>query len=311
MRFSYLIFIILLLNSNISLGQDIYRKVEEGKLYGRIDLSEKHQKNKTLIVFIPGSGPIDSNGNSMYLKTNNFKLLSNKLLDIGYSTFRFDKRGIANSRLKEFDEKKITIDILVKDIIDWIYYIRKNYQFKKVYLLGHSEGSLIAGLVSKKIKVSGVISIAGSGRRSNYILKDQFSQLHDTISSKAIAIIDSLSANKEVKNIPFFLHSVFRPSVQPYLLSWFKYNPAEIYDSIKASSIIIHGDSDLQISSKESIVLSKNKIKRVIIPKMNHLMKEVDNDYENRDSYVNFNYSIPSKLVFEISNFIKNSIVMN
>lgn len=293
-------------------GQDLYRNVEGGRLFGKIERRIGNKKDNILIIFIQGSGPTDLDGNSSFLKCNNFSILSDSLLGKGYSVFRFDKRGVAKSKFKNLDESKITIDLLVNDIVDWVNYLKKNNSFKEIYLLGHSEGSLIAGLVFKKVKIAGVISVSGNGRNSNEILKDQFLKLDSNISSKALMIIDSLSRNHIVKEIPFSLYSVFRPSVQPYLLSWFKYNPSRVYETINTKNVlIIHGDADSQVNVSEAYVLSKNKIKTVMIPKMNHLMKIVKDKTENRDSYINPNYNISTQLIFEISNFINRLSPVN
>lgn len=305
-KFSFLFFLYLSFfqYQNIK-GQDVYRDVEGGRLFGKIEKNIGNKKGNVLIIFIQGSGPTDLDGNSSFLKCNNFKMLSDKLLGKGYSVFRFDKRGVAKSKFKNLDESKLTIDLLVNDVVDWVNYLKKNNSFKEIYLLGHSEGSLIAGLVFKKVKIAGLISVSGTGRNSNEILKDQFLKLDSSISSKALIIIDSLSRNHIVKEIPFSLYSVFRPSVQPYLLSWFKYNPSRVYQTINTKNVlIIHGGADSQVDVREAYVLSKNKIKTVIIPKMNHLLKIVVDKSEDKDSYINPNYNISDQLILEISNFI-------
>jgi len=302
-RYTLTLFILMFIQTPL-IGQEFYRNVYGGKLYGKLESPKKNNTN-VLIFFIQGSGPTDLNGNSPFLKSNHFKLLSDSLLKQGHSTFRFDKRGIAKSTFRKINESQITIDLLVNDVVEWIKYLKMKLLSPKIYFLGHSEGSLIAALAFKKVKIEGIISISGAGRKSNEILKDQLSKLDNNLFPTALGIIDSLSKNHRVKNIPNSLQVLFRPTVQPYLLSWFKYTPSQIYQTFNPKSVlIVHGDSDFQVNIKESFILSGNKIKTVIIPKMNHLLKIVENNDENIDSYMNENYKVSSGLVFEICKFI-------
>ena len=81
---------------------------------------------------------------------------------------------------------------------------------------------MIAGIKSDKF-----ISIAGAGQSADKILKEQLSSQPKMVQDLSFPIIDTLKSGKLVDNIKPMLNSFFRPSVQPYLISWFKYDPQE------------------------------------------------------------------------------------
>lgn len=58
------------------------------------------------------------------------------------------------------------------------------------------------------------------------------------------SINDSLKAGKEVSNIPMGLMTLFRPSVQPYLISWYRYNPQEVIAKLRQPVLILQGDKE-------------------------------------------------------------------
>ena len=86
------------------------------------------------------------------------------------------------------------------------------------------------------------------------------------------------------------LNSLFRPSVQPYLISWFKYNPAKEIKKLNIPVLIIQGTTDLQVKVKDAEALKKadKKAELVIIDGMNHILKEAGTEKEkNIETYDN------------------------
>ena len=98
-----------------------------------------------------------------------------------------------------------------------------------MYLFWHSEGSLIGMLASvDNPKVKGFISLAGAGRPAYDIIEEQLSGQPAEVRHLVKSINDSLKAGKEVSNIPMGLTDLFRPSVQPYLISWYQIGRAHV-----------------------------------------------------------------------------------
>jgi hypothetical protein len=262
-----------------------------------------------IAIIMPGSGPTDHNGNQPGVVNNSIKFLAANLNKNNIATLRFDKRAINNSSYEGFKESDLTIDQYAKDLVQVIEFA-KSKNFKKIYLIGHSEGSLISLIALQSIKVDGFISIAGVGQSADLILKNQLKpQLPADFFSQVEIIIDSLKMGYQVKNTPQQLFMLFRPSVQPYLISWFKCNPTELIKNINIPILIINGTKDLQVGIDQAELLhnANSKSTYIEIENMNHVLKTIDGEMqENIQSYTNPELEINSELVNAISNFIKN-----
>ena len=89
---------------------------------------------------------------------------------------------------------------------------------------------------------------------------------------------------KEVSDVPAYLQSLYRASVQPYLISWFKYNPRTVIASVKVPVLIVQGKNDIQVSVEDAELLKKGcpAAELLLIDKMNHVLK----DCESKDVLV-------------------------
>lgn len=265
----------------------------------------------TIAIFMPGSGPTDHNGNQPGLFTNSLKYLAEHLKKNNIATLRFDKRGIANSAYKDFKESDLSIDQYATDLVKVVQFA-KSKGYKKVFIIGHSEGSLIALITLQKIKADGFISISGAGQPADVILKKQLKpQLPESLFTQAEIAIDSLKLGYQVKNAPQQLFMLFRPSVQPYLISWFKYSPTELISNLEIPILVLNGTKDLQVDIENAKLLSSSnkKAELVFIENMNHVLKTITGDLqENMQSYSNPNLEINTQLAKEIVEFINKQL---
>ena len=141
-------------------------------IFGMLTLPE-NEELKTICIIVPGSGPTDMDGNNVAgLKTNCYKLLAEKLKEGGIASFRYDKRSVGKSIPKNKDEV-IIFDTMVNDVVSIIFAIKEMKRFERIYLIGHSEGSLISLLASKAEPVDGIISLSGVGKNASELLIDQ------------------------------------------------------------------------------------------------------------------------------------------
>ncbi len=247
-----------------------------GEIFGTLTMPEKTKKS-TLVIIIAGSGPTDRDCNSpLGIKSNSYKMLAEGFAENGISTLRFDKRGIAKSRSALTSEMDIRFDTYINDVIDWVAFLKQDKRFKKIILLGHSEGSLIGMVAAQKAEVSKYISLAGSGSPIDKILKEQLKKqlLPQQLIEESDKILDSLKAGKTVPKVNLLLLSIYRPSVQPYMISWLKYDPSEEIKKLKIPVLIIQGTTDIQVTVDEAKLLSAAKpdSKLMIIENMNHIL---------------------------------------
>src|SRR5690606_21309089 len=95
---------------------------------------------------------------------------------------------------------------------------------------------------------------------------------------RSLPILEELKKGNLVENTPADLAALFRDSVQPYLISWFKYDPSLEIDKVKAPVLIIQGDNDIQVQVDDAEILynarkDKENTKLVIVKGMNHILK--------------------------------------
>ena len=269
-------------------------------------LSPKKQNNTPLAILIAGSGPTDRDGNQAHLKNNSLKYLAEGLAEKEISVFRYDKRIIAQMNKGTVQEDKLTFEDGVNDALLVVNYFKKKY--KNIIIIGHSEGALIGILVAQKTPVSKLISLSGAGSNSATLIEEQIKKNAPQLKEEAQRVLNLLKKGEQIENISPYLAPVFRKSVQPYLISWFKYDPTKEITKMKIPVFIIQGTNDLQVERKEAQLLkeAQPKAQLLFVEGMNHILKEVKTIEENQQSYLNPDIPTSPKLIEAIAQFIKN-----
>ena len=302
-------FIFSLIFFTISLyAQEIMIGGEGVDLFGTLTLPEAEEV-KTICVIVPGSGPTDRDGNSaLGIKTDAYMLIAEALAENGIASFRYDKRGVGKSVVEGLKEEDMVFETNIQDLKSIVSNLKGMNKFEKIFLIGHSEGSLVSILCAKEEKVNGIISIAGVGKNAGDLFIDQFkAQLSKPLVNESKKIIKNLKKGKHTKNISTILQNIFRDSVQPYLISWFKYEPRKEIASLDIPILVLHGAVDHQVAIENAKLLgsAKKGTKVVIIEKMTHMIKEVENETDEVKTYSDASYPIPKALIDEIVDFTK------
>ena len=268
-------------------------------------LSPKGENQPPLAILIAGSGPTDRDGNQAQFKNNSLKYLAEGLAQKGIATFRYDKRVIAQINNATVQEEKMTFEDEVNDALLVVNHFKDKY--KKIILIGHSEGALVGLLVTQKVVVSKFVSISGAGNSSAILIEEQIGKNAPQLKEESQKIISQLRKGELVENISPYLAPVFRKSVQPYLISWFKYEPAKEIAKLQIPILIVQGTNDLQVEDKEAQLLkeAQPKAQLLLIEGMNHVLKKVKTLEENQLSYLNPDLPISGELVEGIASFIK------
>ncbi|WP_276486120.1 alpha/beta hydrolase [Paraflavitalea pollutisoli] len=254
-------------------------KTESGNIAGWLSLPASGN-SETVALIIAGSGPTDKDGNNQMMKNNSLKMLSDELLKQGITTLRYDKRGIGASVGAMKAESALRFDDYVSDARGWVALLQQDKRFRRVVVIGHSEGSLIGMLAAADAKANAYISIAGAGQRADALLKEQFNAQPPMVRDLALPILDSLGKGKTVDSVNRMINSVFRPSIQPYMISWFRYDPQVLIAKLRMPVLIVQGDQDIQVSVEDAKRLSaaNPRATLAIIPGMNHILKPVSGD---------------------------------
>ncbi len=278
-----------------------------GELAGTLVLPNNVQK-PSVVLLIAGSGATDRNGNNTFAKNNSLKMLAEALAQQGFASLRYDKRGVGESAKAMTQEEDLRFDDYVNDAEQWILLLQKDKRIGKIVVLGHSEGALIGTLAAQKAKINGYISLAGAGRPITEVITEQLAKQPEQIRKESKQIMDSLLMGHTVKNIPLYLVALYRPSVQPYLISWFRYSPATEIAKLQCPLLIIQGTKDLQVMLQDAENLHKAapKATYTTIDNMNHVLKDIGEDAnENMASYAQPDRALHVNLVPIIVQFLK------
>ena len=205
------------------------------KLHGTAQYPD-NKKKIAILLLIAGSGPIDREGNVPGLTNNSLKYLSNELTEKGIATLRYYKRGIGESSYCGFSNTSVRLDDYVDDAAKWIKFLKSRKKFTKVIVAGHSEGSLIGMLAAQQAGADGFISLNGPGRPADELIIEQVSKPQTPPN-----VVGQVKTGEKVEDIPPYLMNLVQPDIQPYLVSWFKHNPANEIAKLKIPVLIIQG----------------------------------------------------------------------
>lgn len=278
-----------------------------GEIFGTLTLPDR--PGGPVVLIIAGSGPTDRNGNSIFTKNNSLQMLARELANLGIPSVRYDKRGVMQSAKALKSELAIRFEDYIDDAVAWIELLKKDKRFTAITVLGHSEGSLIGMVAAAKAGADKYISVSGTARPIDEILLQQLKnspELYDL----AAPVIDSLRQGRTTKTVDMKIFNMLRPGVQPYMISWMKYNPQNEIKKLTIPVMLVQGTTDLQVPVEEvkSLAAAKPGATLLVIENMNHVLKYVDGDREaNAATYKDPVLPLAKGLVDGIAAFIKKA----
>ncbi|MDI3292987.1 alpha/beta hydrolase [Janthinobacterium tructae] len=262
--------------------QEATLAVHGGVLHGTLSLPDGQGKVPVVLLHA-GSGPTDRNGNSAMLpgQNNALRMLAEALARNGIATLRYDKRGIGASASAGRREADLRLDDYIDDATAWLRQLRADPRFTNVLMAGHSEGALIAMVACQKAQLDGCVLIAGAGNALDDILRVQLKpRLPPELYAQNERILLALKRGEQVNDVPPALLALYRPSVQPYLISSLKVDPRAVVGALRMPLLILQGATDLQVAVADAQALSAAapSARLVIVPGMNHVLKMVSGD---------------------------------
>lgn len=267
-----------------------------------------------IVLIVPGSGPTDRQGNnSQGLQASTYRLLAEGLAARGIASVRIDKRGMFGSAPALRDGNNVTLRDYAQDVTQWVRSIRLHTKTDCVWVLGHSEGGLVALMADQdNTELCGLILVAAPGRPLGQLLREQLqtNPANAPLLDQAFGAITSLEAGQRVEmaNLHPALWPLFRPAVQDFLIDNFTIDPAHLAATARGPILILQGSSDLQVGVGDARQLhaAAPHAKLVVLPAVNHVLKSVPpNDrVANIASYGRADLAIASGVVDAIADFI-------
>ncbi|NIE55442.1 alpha/beta hydrolase [Burkholderia sp. Ax-1735] len=267
-----------------------------------------------VVLIVPGSGSTDRNGNApSWLQASTYRLLAEGLLGQGIASVRIDKRGMYGSAQAVPDANDVTIDEYATDIHSWVAAIRARTGASSVWVLGHSEGGLVALLAARQsADIAGLILVSAAGRPLGPVLRQQLQSnpADAPVLENALSILESLEAGERVEatHIDPVLMPLFRPQVQRFLMSELTIDPAALLAGYRKPVLIVQGARDIQVTVQDAELLQRAnpQAEMALIADANHALKTVRTAdlQENLAAYSNPDLPLADGVVEAISAFV-------
>ncbi|WP_339918366.1 alpha/beta hydrolase family protein [Yeosuana marina] len=275
--------------ANVTLAGTFTRPNKEGKY--------------PVVVLISGSGRHDRDGSIPMHKP--FLVLSDYLTRKGIAVLRFDDRGFGKST---GDFSKATTADFAQDVLSAVQYLksRSDINPKKIGLIGHSEGGIVAPLAANQTKdISFIVALAATGIPGSEVAVMQSKSLRPfpvsneaefeqnvrkaikiAVSNEEIAkkrkeltihnnsylapILKSLGAADE--NISTFIEKETESVLKPWNTYFYDYNPANEFEKLSIPVLSLNGSKDTQVNA----TINQNAIRKALIKGGNNNYKIVE-----------------------------------
>lgn len=239
------------------------------------------------VLLITGSGAQNRNEELMGHKP--FLLIADYLTRRGIAVLRVDDRGIGGST-GSVDQS--TTNDFVGDVLTGVAFLKKQPEIdpKKIGLIGHSEGGLIAPIAaSRSTDVAFIVMMAGTGLTGEEILYLQGALIAKAAGAPEAALADQLKGQKalfsiikqekdnavaekkitayreeELSKLPeeerkkaATMDAQFKAGIRATMSPWFRYfltlDPRPSLRKVTCPVLAINGANDLQVPPKENL----------------------------------------------------------
>lgn len=230
-----------------------------------------------VVLLIAGSGPTDRDGNARMLGVvpGTLQELADSLARHGIATLRYDKRGVGASAFPGLREANLSFYQYATDASEWIPFLRADHRFSRVIVAGHSEGALLGLIAMRGTVADAYISLEGPARPADEVIHDQIAHGLPRALPSADSILARLKQGHTTDSVPPALAALFRPSVQPYLITWFNFSGSGELRQVRVPCLIVQGTHDLEVDSTEASMLHRAnpRCRVALIPGMDHMLK--------------------------------------
>jgi len=302
-------------------SRDVTLEVPGARLSATLQTPDgpRHPRPPVALI-LAGSGPTNRDGDSAAGAAGTYRKLAASLAARGIATLRPDKRGIGASTVADSREETLTFGDLVADARAWLAWIAAQPDLGPVVVMGHSEGGTVALAAVQEQGGTGrspaqaLILLAAPGEDIGTTIRRQITQNPANppeLVQETHRILDALSRGERVTEVLPPLAPVFRPSVQPYLISSLKYDPVRLISAVSMPTLIVQGDRDLQVRPGDARLLAAAQpAARVHLARgVNHVLVPAPlNPAANFATYANAELPLERGLLTTIVDFVQQTL---
>jgi pimeloyl-ACP methyl ester carboxylesterase len=273
--------------------KNIQIPIRSGHAGGSLILTERPSP---LIILLTGSGSQNRNENVAGFRV--FAKMAEHLYDSGFSSFRYDDRGVGESS----GQIDATINDLADDLIDISEHLRENFagSFTEIILLGHSQGGLVASIAASMDEIGGIIYMGSPFIRGDKVINQQiriiseaqgideevvemnlefqkriydvvrsngdWSEIEKDLAERLQSQINELPEDKReaLGDMNSFIRSQINRQLAGAKTDWFKsfieFDPAGTVSGLEVPMLAIFGEKDSQIIKAPNLEAAQNLI---------------------------------------------------
>lgn len=246
------------------LTQEVSFSNGDAVLKGTLVLPQNYTKETPVLLMVTGSGL--QNRDEEVFEHKPFAVIADALAKQGIATLRYDDRGFGEST---GDLVNVTTEDLKNDAQAGVELLRK--QFKRVGVLGHSEGGTIGLMLAAEKKVDFVVSLAGGVISLEETLLEQnrltlqqagYSQdITDRYCAVLKKLFDELKAGGDPKpatnNLPAELEKnlqmVQAQSRTPYMRHFLTLDMTDRLQRVTCPVLALNGTKDQQVNCEANL----------------------------------------------------------
>lgn len=245
------------------------------------------------VVMIHGSGPLDRDENGeKHGNVNIFNTIARDLASRGIASVRYDKRGCARS---SGNFQAAGFHDLVEDAKAVCLHALSQQETwdDSLFLLGHSEGALIASKLSLELtQVAGLVLLAGALQRMEDVLRYQARRIKEDVERAGGLRRHVMRLGWRLMGDPEALQSLViervRASTEPSLryrgqainARWLRErleeDPAETMRHVTCPMLAITGDKDVQVDPQDAArmaELAAGDVEYHVVPNLTHILR--------------------------------------
>jgi pimeloyl-ACP methyl ester carboxylesterase len=267
-------------------------------LAGTLTLPEKEGDGPyPAVVLITGSGPQDRDENLLGHKP--FLVLADYLTRRGIAVLRADDRGVGGSQGPTVTDS--TSEELATDTLAAIAFLKSDPRIdsKRIGLIGHSEGGVIAPMVAMKAPedVAFAVLLAGTGVPGDVLLIEQNQRILRAsgvssvlLATNRVALTVMIAAAKAGKDpgpddAKAAAASLSNALAGPLGGRWFRYfltyDPRPALRTLRCPVLVLNGEKDLQVPPDQNLPeiekalheAGNTDVTIVELPGLNHLFQ--------------------------------------